>query len=92
MSCFGAAERISTFWSKFVGRDSYYLQNDIPENFYQRDTASASNRFSIALLQRFDFRHPAAMASLYFAAKKLLISSCAEHEHVHVVVFDALVR
>jgi hypothetical protein len=50
------------FWSKFVGRDSYYIQNDIPENFYQRDTASASNRFAIALLQRFDFRHPAVMA------------------------------
>jgi len=55
MSCFGAAERISTFWSKFVGRDSYYIQNDVPENVYQRDTASVSNRFAIALLQRFVF-------------------------------------
>ena len=38
------------------------IQNDVPENFYQRDTASVSNRFAIALLQRFDFRHPTAMA------------------------------
>jgi hypothetical protein len=38
------------------------IQNDVPENFYQRDTASVLNRFAIALLQRFDFRHPATMA------------------------------